>query len=63
MQNVWDYFLDLNDGRSNNGFGANSLSYTEIYSWVQLTGTTLSSTELKILKHLDRIYLSVHNKG
>jgi len=39
------------------------ISHMEIWSWCQLTRTTLKDWELEALKHLDRLWLSAMRKG
>ena len=62
FEHLWKYFSQLNNARSSNGFGLNSLSYTEIYAWSQLTNSEVTPKELDILKQLDYLYLTVNQK-
>lgn len=62
FERVWNFFSDLNQSRTSNGFGLNSLSYTEIYAWNQLTNSEITKKEVEILKLLDYEYLTIHQK-
>ena len=55
---LWYWFLELNSGRTSNGFGANAISYSEIKAWSELTGRSLEPYQVSILKQLDRIVLN-----
>jgi hypothetical protein len=59
---LWDWFMDLSKGRTGNGFGANPLPWTEVQAWCALTRTTLSRVEVRALRLLDGLFLSVINK-
>jgi hypothetical protein len=57
MRAVWSHFLELNNARTSNGFGANPLTYAEIYAWNNLTGANVSADDVRIIKQLDNVYL------
>lgn len=58
VAHVWQYFVELHRTRGSNGFGENSLTYTEIGFWCGLTGNTLESWELQTIVAIDAAYLS-----
>lgn len=53
----WADFLELHSARTSNGFGANPITFVELDAWVRLTGNTLTSTDVKVIKMLDSVYL------
>lgn len=70
MELVWDYFLQLSNARTSNGYSANPITYQEIWSWNDLNEIGVTPFEVKIIKRLDIIYLnhqateqSKRNKG
>jgi hypothetical protein len=58
---LWEYFLDLNNTRQS-GMGVSAINYTEIKSWCDLTGNTLSAFEVRVIKMLDSVFLAHYNK-
>lgn len=54
---VWHWFLELHSSRSGNGFGANPISYTDIYSYFSLLDITPEQWELSLLRRLDNTAL------
>jgi hypothetical protein len=57
---LWEWFLDLNSTRQS-GMGMNAISYSEIKSWCELVGVSLSPYEIRVIKLLDRVYLEHYN--
>ena len=57
MSHVWKYFIDLNNARSGNGFGANPISYTEMMSYFQLLDIMPDEWEVDTIRKLDIIAL------
>lgn len=55
---VWTWFLELHAARSSNGFGPNTISYTEIKAWSDLTERRLTPHQVALIKQLDRIVLN-----
>ena len=62
MHMVWNYFIDLNNTRTSNGFGLNPISFTEIKSYFDLYCITPMSYEIAAIKALDRVALDCFNK-
>lgn len=58
MELVWDYFLQLSNARSSNGYSANPISYPDIAAWNELNEIDVTPLEVKIIKRLDIIYLN-----
>jgi len=59
---LWDWFLQLNSARQNNGFGVSPLSYLEIKAWSDLTQTIISPYEVRVIKQLDTIFINHYSK-
>lgn len=55
MNYVWKYFIDLNNRRSNNGFGALPLQYSEILAYFTLHKIEYEPTEISLIEVLDSI--------
>jgi hypothetical protein len=57
LKYVWEMFLDMHKGRGEGFSGPTALTWEAIAAWCNLTDTVLSSTELRIIKTLDRVWL------
>lgn len=57
LEYLWNWFLELHRARGSNGYGPDSLSYTEILAWSTLTGRIIEPWEVQILKDIDTSYL------
>ena len=57
FNNVWSWFCELDAARHMTEFGLSPLSYQEIDAWARLTGKSLSSHDISIIKDLDRLRL------
>lgn len=62
MLHVWSAFLSLNGTRSAGFSGPLPISYSEMKSWMELTGNYLSPWEVEAIKKLDAVYMKVVNK-
>lgn len=60
---VWETFLELHKGRTYGMSGPNPLSYGDIVAWCNLTGITLSSWEIGVIKTLDMAWMKAMNEG
>jgi len=58
VQYIWEWFCDLSGGRSYSEAGPGPLTYTEIRSWAELTREELEAWEVKVLKRIDRLFIS-----
>lgn len=59
---IWLAFQALSTTRSNNGFGPDPITYSEIAAYMQCMEDELSSEDIEILKQVDLIYLSKISK-
>lgn len=57
LEQVWFWFLQLNSQRGSNGFGINSLSNQEIWSFFQLEGIRPEPWEVDLIRQFDRVAL------
>jgi hypothetical protein len=60
---IWGWFHELHAARSNNGYGPNPISYTEIAAWGKLTGIRLREHEVRAIRNIDLVYLGVEAEG
>jgi hypothetical protein len=58
LQYLFDWFSELSATRSS-GFGLSALSYVDIDAWARLTRRVLRPWEVRALRDLDTIFLSV----
>lgn len=56
MQYLWQWFWEINDSRSSNGFGPNPISYLEIQAWNDLTMKLIHPWEVETIKKMDAIF-------
>ena len=61
LKYIWDSFLILSQGRQAGMSGPQPLTYTDIKSWVELTGYEVTPFELEVIKKLDSTYIKVIN--
>lgn len=55
---LWGWYVDLDSARGSNGFGVSPVSYTEIDAWARLNDVRINPNEVRVLKDIDRAYLS-----
>lgn len=55
---VWQWFHQLSNTRSSNGFGQNPITYVEIAAWSKLTQNYPDVIEIAAIKALDASYLN-----
>jgi len=58
---AWMAWAELNVSRSNNGYGPNPLSFSEIKAFVELTGTLLLPYEIKGIRVIDTAFMKAYN--
>jgi hypothetical protein len=58
---LWQTFVSISAGRQTGYSGPLPLSYTEIKSWIELTGCELTPFEVNSIKRLDNVYLRIMN--
>ena len=56
VKHVWEWFKDLSDARSSNGFGSNPIGYSGIKDWSEMTGEKPTPWEVKLLIKLDKVF-------
>lgn len=55
---IWEWFVELQRGRQNNGFSVNPTSWSELRAWRLENGLPqLTAFELKALRALDSAYV------
>jgi hypothetical protein len=59
MERVWFAFFDLNSTRSIGPSGPNSITYSVMKNYMELTGVSLKPHEIRAVKRLDQTYLKV----
>jgi hypothetical protein len=55
---LWEWFLQLNAARQNNGMAISPLSYSEILAWVTLMQVKISPFEITVIKALDNLFIN-----
>ena len=59
---LWEDFINLNNTRTSNGFGANAISYAEIQAYYKLNQIYVQPWEIQVLRYFDNIVLNVYAK-
>lgn len=59
---VWKWFIDLNNSRYSNGFGVNPLSYSDIKAYIDLIGIDIEEWELHLIKRIDNEAMDSYSK-
>jgi len=57
LSHIWSAFVACSKARTGGFSGANPLTYENIKSWIELTGTPLDPREVEAVKELDVIYI------
>lgn len=57
LRYVWDWFLELNAGRTGSGFGPNPLAWSEVEAWARLSRLRLTGFERDALRALDAVFV------
>lgn len=60
-QEVWGFFLELNESRSSNGFGFDPLSYSDIAAFFHLKQIVPEQSEVDLVRRFDRQVLAVYS--
>lgn len=63
LAHVWMMFLDLHRARSSNGFGANPISYSEMFAWSSMNGLAVTPYEIGALRQLDSAWMTEQEKA
>lgn len=56
---MWEWFLELHGRRGSNGFGANTLSWTDLHAWVFLVQPLIRLAELRMILALDNSWMAM----
>jgi hypothetical protein len=59
---VWKMFIELDSVRTNNGFGYNPISYTEIHAYCVLNQIDLDDWELELIRRFDKVVLNIYSE-
>ena len=60
---VWEFYRDIEVGaRTSNGFGPNIMLWSEIESWMRITGIELHPWEVSVIKRLDLEFVAIFNE-
>lgn len=59
-EEVWGWFLNLNESRSSSGFGFNPITYSDIDAFFRLKQIVPETWEIDLVKRLDREVLGVY---
>ena len=62
MFQQWEFFIDLHNKRTSNGFGLNPISWEAMQSYFSLIGYQPFEWELKLISKLDAVALSAYAK-
>ena len=62
LAHVWRWFTELHATRPHGAFGAQPISYAEIYAWACLTGIQCRPFELVALLAVDNAFLTANEK-
>lgn len=55
---LWEWFLELNAARQNNGMAISPISYSEIKAWIEVMQITISPFEISVIKALDNLFVT-----
>ncbi len=58
VAHVWQWFLELHARRGSNGWGANALSWGDMFAWVSLTQPGIRPAELRAIMALDNAWMA-----
>lgn len=58
---IFDWFLELQNGRQYSNFGPQPFSWTDIKSWAELKNYSLMSWEVDVLKKIDMLFIKNTN--
>jgi hypothetical protein len=59
---AWQAWSEINNARSNNGYGPNPISFSEIKAYVDLTGTPLLPYEIKGIRVVDTAFMKSYSE-
>lgn len=56
-EHIWSWFWQLNEARTHGMNGPNPLTYSEIASWVSLSGEIVSREEIAVIRKMDAAFI------
>lgn len=59
MEQVWYWFVSLNNARSSNGFGVNPIQYSEMKAYFDLINVEPEEWEVNTIKQLDIVAMQI----
>lgn len=62
MLYLWEYFIELDSGRSVGGMSVNPISYQDIDCWNRLTGKNITANEVEAIKMIDNVFFQYQAK-
>ena len=62
MDHLAAFFQEVGPAASG-GMGLMPISFTEIYNWASVTGTTLTGWEAKTLRQMSKAYVAEYNRS
>ncbi|RKG68646.1 hypothetical protein D7V80_11650 [Corallococcus sp. CA054B] len=57
LAHVWGWFAELSNARGAGAFTLNPISFSDMESWVRLSGHRPTSSEVQLLRRLDEAFL------
>lgn len=60
---VWQYFVDLHGERGNTGMGASKITSTGLLDWQVVEGITLKHWEIRAIRLIDNLWMSMQANG
>ncbi len=55
LSNVWEWFIEISDGRTCSDTGSNPLTWQDISAWSDLMDVYIEPREVKVIKQLDNL--------
>lgn len=56
VQHIWNWYREIELGRSSSGFAPNPIPFSEIQAWSALTGQPLRAFEARLIILLDQLW-------
>jgi hypothetical protein len=62
FNNIYQDFLELNSARSNNGYGPNPISFSEIQAFYSLNRIQPEPWEVFMIRYFDAVIIKLHDE-
>lgn len=62
LEYIWQFFKELETGRSSGGMSVNPISYPDIDAWSRLKNIVLTPFEVDVIKMIDSVFFNHHFK-